>query len=138
VGDILVIEMDQGEDFVGQLFWSSEYNQPIPVTDPVLMDVKDSNGQIAMRFSDTTDPTTDPHIEISGYVGYFQISCPASFTRLLVPGRYAFDLFASVANSAPPFAAQLKKVVDGFVDISARTSHVEDIQSAVDALATGP
>lgn len=140
MSDQLIIEIDQGEDFSGAIFWSSAYNAPFPITDPVLLDVKDANGQIAMRFTDSTDATTDPHIEIAGTTGYFQITCPAAYTRLVVPGTYAFDLWATVADAGPPFDTngQLKKVIDGWVQVNPRTSRVEDILAATGSLVTGP
>jgi hypothetical protein len=139
VGDKLLIELTQGEDFAGAIFWSSQYNVPFPITDPVLMDVKDSNGQIAFRFTDTNDITTDPHIEIAGTTGYFQLTCPASYSRLVVPGTYEFDLWATVADAATPFDSpgQLKPVIDGWLQVNPRTSRVEDILAATESLPAG-
>jgi len=114
--EILEIEIVIGEDFAAQIFWTSEYGEPIPVSDPVLMDVKDANGQIALRFNSVTAPETTARIDVAGYVGFFQLTAPREVTATLVPGRYAFDLFAAVADGNGPFAnRQVKRVVDGYV-----------------------
>src|SRR5882762_8563029 len=126
--DILEIEVVVGEDFAAQIFWTSEYGDPIPVSDPLLMDVKDANGQIALRFSSVTDPLTTPVIQAAGYVGFFQLTAPAHTTRTLVPGKYVFDLFATVSDSSAPFPQQLKQVVSGYVVAIGRTTIIEAAQ----------
>lgn len=127
--DILEIEIVVGEDFAAQIFWTSEYGDPIPVSDPLLMDVKDANGQIALRFSSVTDPLTTPAIAPAGYVGFFQLTAPAHVTRTLVPGKYLFDLFATVADSSNPFPNQLQQVVSGFVTALPRVTIIESAQA---------
>jgi hypothetical protein len=135
MADELVLSMVAGEDYSAQLFWTDEYGGPIPVTDPVLLDVKDANGQLALRFTNTDvtglDPAANPSLVISGYVGYFQITCPSAITRTLVPGRYQFDLFAAIADSAPPFDHQIRQVLSGWVDIASRVTQVEAAASSV-------
>jgi len=123
--ELLEIEIVVGEDFAAQIFWTSEYGDPIPVSDPALMDVKDANGQIAMRFSSTADPATQPRLDVAGYVGFFQITAPRAVTQTLVPGRYKFDLFASVSDSGTPFNRQMQQVVSGYVLALPRTTIME-------------
>lgn len=125
--DTVVAELKcvQGEDVAWQMFWTDEYGEPVPIAEPALMDVKDANGQIALRFATNTDPTIQAYIAISGPSGFFQFTAPSALTRQLVPGRYEFDLFAAVADSAI-FAAQLQQVISGFVVVGQRRTKIED------------
>lgn len=123
--DVLEIEIVIGEDFAAQIFWTSEYGDPIPVSDPVLMDVKDANGQIAMRFNSVLDAEDSPRIDITGYIGFFQLTAPRSVTSTLIPGKYRFDLFAAVAEPAQPFPFQVQQVVSGYVIATPRVTILE-------------
>lgn len=131
-GDVAEIECPIGGDFAAQVFWTDEYGDPVPVADPVLMDVKDANGQIALRFASVgVDPAHAAFIETTGYVGFFQMTAPAEVTRTLVPGRYAFDLWAAVADSSGPFANQLVPVMSGWFVALPRVTVVEAAGGAV-------
>lgn len=121
------ITMVQAEDFAVQIFWTDDYNDPIPISDPVLMDVKDGNGQIAMRFLGSGDETTGPRAYINGPAGFIQLTAPKATTAKLRPGRYLFDLWASVADSAAPFDRQAQQVVSGFLLVESRVSKTEDV-----------
>lgn len=125
--ETLEIHVDIGEDWVGQLFWLDEYGDAIPATDPVLLDVKDGNGQIVFRFATGANPATDPAIVVAGYTGFFQMSIPSAWTVKLVPGRYVFDLWAAVADSAAPFAHQQQKVCEGVVVAHSRVTRLETV-----------
>lgn len=120
-----------GEDFACQLFWTDEYSEPVPITDPVLADVKDANGQIAIRFATTSDPATQAYVSVGGPNGFLQLTCPKEITRLLIPGRYVFDLFATVADATGPFDRQLQQVVSGWVIASPRVTQIEQASEAV-------
>lgn len=129
---VLQLECAQGEDVAWQIFWADEYNEPVPIVDPVLCDVKDANGQIALRFASVgVDPAHAAFIETTGYVGFFQMTAPAEVTRTLVPGRYAFDLWAAVADSSGPFANQLVPVMSGWFVALPRVTVVEAAGGAV-------
>lgn len=130
-----LLEFTQGEDVAYQFFWTDEYGEPTPIVEPVLMDVKDANGQIALRFATTNDPETQAYVAVGGPNGFFQFTAPSALTRLLVPGQYEFDLFAAVADSST-FPAQLQKVLDGWVVVNKRTTRIEDASSSV--LSTDP
>lgn len=119
-----------GEDASWQIFWTDEYGDPVPIADPVLADVKDANGQIALRFATTNDPTTQAYVAVGGPNGFFQLTAPAELTRLLAPGRYAFDLFASVADSST-FVRQLRQVVSGWLLAKARVTQIEAASEAL-------
>ena len=127
----LEIEVVIGEDFAAQIFWTSEYGDPIPIIDPVLLDVKDANGQIALRFSSVSDPDTSARIDIAGYVGFFQLTAPRALTSTLIPGRYAFDLFCGVADSSTPFHRQIQQVVSGYLNALPRVTVLETAGSDV-------
>lgn len=125
-GSLVEIEVVIGEDFAAQIFWTDEYSNPIPITDPVLMDVLDANGQIAMRFTSSSNVDTDPHLSFTGYIGFLQLTAPRSVTETLIPGSYAFDLFAAVSDSSAPFNRQIKQVISGYVTALPRVSRLED------------
>lgn len=128
---VLQLECAQGEDAVWQFFWQDEYGEPVPVSNPILMDVKDANGQIAMRFATNADLATQAAIELSSSNGFIQITAPASVTATLVPGRYLWDMFASVADSAAPFQNQLQQVVSGWLVVDSRVTRIEQAPEAV-------
>jgi hypothetical protein len=125
VADAVEIELTVGEDFAAQIFWTDEYGDPVPVAEPALLDVKDANGQIAMRFATTSDAATQPKLVISGFIGFFQLTAPSVVTRTLTPGKYLFDLFAAVADSAPPFSSQQRQVISGWFVALPRVTQIE-------------
>jgi hypothetical protein len=129
--DLLELTFKQGEDVTWQLFWTDEYDEPIPVTEPVLMDVKDVNGQIVARFSTNNDPVTQAAIAVSGGVGYFQLTMPKELSRKFPPGGFYWDLFACVADSAEPFPAQAAAVTGGIMTCERRVTQVEGDSLAV-------
>jgi hypothetical protein len=122
---VLQLECTQGEDVAWQIFWADEYNRPVPITDPVLCDVKDANGQIALRFSSNGTPETQATITLSAANGFMQLTAPAALMRTLVPGRYEFDIFGSVADSATPFAHQLVQIIGGWLLVESRVTIIE-------------
>ena len=125
MADVLELSFAQGEDVSWQGFWTDEYDEAIPVTDPVLMDVKDANSQLVARFSTANDPATQCAIQVSGGVGFFQITMPKEISRKFPPGGYTWDLFACVADSAEPFPAQATRVTGGIMTCEKRTTQVE-------------
>lgn len=130
-GDVAEIECPIGGDFAAQVFWTDEYGDPVPVTEPILLDVKDANGQIAMRFSTDGDPASAPTISYASSAGFFQLTAPNSVTATLVPGRYVFDLFAAVADSASPFQRQVQQVVGGVLSALPRITKLEAAPVAI-------
>ena len=125
------LQLAAGEDAAWQIFWTDEYGEPTPISDPVLMDVKDANGQIALRFSTTNDPSAQAYASVGGPNGFIQLTVPSELTRQLIPGAYRFDLFASVADSAPPFDRQLKQILDGWMVVGSRVTKIEDAAEAI-------
>lgn len=119
-------EIVRGEDWSVQIFWTDEYDEPVPVSEPVLMDVKDSTGQIAMRFTTSTDSESAPHVTMSGTLGFLQLTVPRSVTALLVPGRYVCDMFAAVADTTGPFVRQAQQLFVGTVLVHNRLSDITD------------
>lgn len=121
------LEIVRGEDFACQIWWTDEYGDPVPVTEPVLMDVKDADGQVVMRFTTSSNALTEPHVTVSGGSGgFFQLTVPSDVTSALIPGVYLTDLFAAVSDSAPPFLAQRQRVFKGTVLVESRQSDVND------------
>jgi hypothetical protein len=64
-------------------------------------------------------------VEVSGSIGFFQLTAPAAVTRLLAPGRYAFDLFAAVADPVGPFDTQVRQVIGGSLIALPRVTQIE-------------
>lgn len=129
--ELVQLECTVGEDAAWQIFWVDEYGDPVPITEPVLADVKDATGQIAIRFSTNADPATQAKITLSAATGFIQLTAPAEVTRTLVPGKYLFDLFGSVADSAPPFDRQLKQIVKGYLAAGQRVTKIEQAPEAL-------
>ena len=106
----------RGEDYVAQIFWSDQWNEPVPVTEPVEATVKDMVGQTVLRFVSATDPNVGPCITHNSQ-GFFQLTVPSSRTWTLASGTYTFDLWADVVDSAAPFTGQRQQVVQGIMTV---------------------
>ena len=117
MSDQVDLSVARGEDYACQVFWSDQWNESIPVTDPVEATIKDAVGQVVMRFVSTADATVDPAVEASSQ-GFFQLTCPRARTWALMAGVYTFDLWAVVSDSAPPFQGQRQQVVQGTMTVT--------------------
>jgi hypothetical protein len=122
----VAIELVQGEDFAGQFFWTDPYGIPVKITEPIQMDVRDSTGQVVMRFLPSNDPETEPYLMYVTTSGFIQITVPSIYTFELVPGRYVFDLFASCTESSTIFSKPLARIVGGFVDVRQSVTKLND------------
>lgn len=123
----VLLQCAVGEDIAYQFFWTNDIGDSNPITAPVLADVRDANGQIAIRFATNNDPATGAFAGVQGANGFIQLTCPSAITKLLLPGRYAFDLWAAVADSdAAYFPAQLQQVVSGWLEVGPRVTKIEE------------
>lgn len=126
------ITVDCGADFVAQIFYTGEDSEPIGIQAPCRMDVKDMGGHTAMTLQTgvaAEDIPNQPTILIDGGQGFFQISIPRVLTANLTPGRYMFDLFATLRDPGP-FTSQVVKVTSGWMQVN--PSHTALIPAPVE------
>lgn len=134
---IVELHTTVGEDYSCQMFWTDDYGEPYPITDPVLLDVRDANHQIALRFATTNDPASAPVATYNGPNGFFQFTAPSACTILLQPGRYVFDLFATVVTDDPAIPNQIRKVVGGDFVVDPRHTKIEEASSPLVSISPG-
>jgi len=121
--DDVVLDIVAGEDWSTQLIWTDEDGNPMPITDPVTMDVKDSRGQVAIHLTTGVgSPLTSASIGTVQAAGFAQLTIPRVLTATLTPGDYRFDLFAGVVSNGIPFSVQVQRVVVGTVRVAPRTT----------------
>jgi hypothetical protein len=123
----VVLELAVGEDWAAQIFWADEYGDAVPTTEPIRAEVKDANGQVALAFTtDVTDLASMCAIRSNG-AGFFQLTAPRAVTTALLPGRYAFDLWACVDDPDGPWegADQRQQVVTGWVQVLPRVTSLD-------------
>lgn len=123
--DQLEIDVDLGEDFAAQIFWTDEDGEAIPITTPCRLEARDARGVLALQFATGNTTSSEATITITGSQGLLQLSCPKELTRTLTQGRYAFDLFATVDGGVSPFTAQMQKVCAGWLNAYPRQTYME-------------
>jgi hypothetical protein len=121
----VVIEITQGEDFAAQIYWSDELGDPQSLTTPCRMDVRDTDNALVMQFKTGNTVASQATLVLSANAGFLQMSCPKEVTRVLQAGRYRFDLFVTANNGVQPFPAQVVPILEGWIDIQARTTILE-------------
>lgn len=124
-GEAALLEVVQGEDYVAQFVWSGDDGDPVPLGDPVELQVKDQVGTAVLDFKVGNDiATLESVVLFPSSPGFFQLTIPGSRTDDLIAGRYVFDMFAGVADESSPWAPrnQVVQVMTGYVDVKKRTT----------------
>ena len=131
INNQIELQVVQGEDYVAQMVWTDEYNNPVPCSSPAMMDVVDATGSIVLRFVPYVDPTSGPCLTMASAPGTIQISIPAAWTSAVPAGTYACDLFATAATNTSPFVnGQLQQVFSGTLVMYPRITKLETNYSA--------
>lgn len=123
--------IDSGADFVAQIFYVGDDNEPVGIQAPARMDVKDQGGHAVMTLQTGVDADDVPHqpaILIDGSQGFFQISIPREITTNLIPGRYVYDLFATLTDPGP-FTSQVVKITSGWLQVNPSVTALIPIES---------
>ena len=121
----VVIEITQGEDFVAQVYWTDVDGGAQLLTTPCRMDVRDADSNLLMQFKTGNTVSTQATITLSVAAGFMQLTCPKEVTRVLAAGRYRFDLFVTANNGVAPFTTQVVPILEGWIDVQARTTILE-------------
>lgn len=116
--------IDQGEDFTCQIIWTDNTGAPIPVAEPIRLDIVDQNFPI---LSLTTAPVEEgyiPEITYSSEIGLIQLHIPKEQTQAIAPGLYQYDMFASVDDGTSYAGNQQQRLLVGQVVINKRITVV--------------
>lgn len=115
--------IDQGEDWTTQLIWSDYSDNPVPVTEPMRMQIKSPYGEIVHTLvvpNPPLPPDEIPPITYNTTSGLIQLHIPAAITTTINGGLYSYDLFVSVDDGAAFAGFQLSRIIQGQVTCRAR------------------
>ena len=119
------MEIYQGEDFVSQIVWTDEMDEPHQVVHPCRLDIKSTAGalQLTLETPATELPAGEiPTISLSNDIGMIQLYIEDSVTAALVPGQYKYDIFVTVDDGGIYAGEQRVPLMYGPVNISKRTT----------------
>ncbi|CAB4194597.1 hypothetical protein UFOVP1264_52 [uncultured Caudovirales phage] len=89
-------------------------------------DVRDAVGTLVMQFKTGSTAATEPTISVASSTGgVLQLSAPKDDTRLLAPGSYTMDLFATVDGVTSPIANPTVKLFTAMLVAYPRTTIME-------------
>jgi hypothetical protein len=119
------LQIDKGESWSVQLYWTDQYDEALSVTNPMRMMVKSGVTLINTYISVSDAPTGGQlqYISFNTETGFIQISLPSSHTNTLTPGIYQYDLFAEIEDPddlANP--TKRTKVIGGEFIVAASTT----------------
>lgn len=123
---IVDLEVDQGEDWGVQIFWTDAYNNAQPVNSPMQMDIKNDAGQVIYSLV-TTDTAPYPPVQTITYsadTGFIQLQIPKEDTVQFVPGVYSYDLFISVPDPDSDIPLKQTRLIAGSIYVSAKVTNV--------------
>lgn len=90
------INVKRGEDYTSQIYWESDEGEPIPVTGPARMEIRDSGNNLIVHLDDTEDVGPNQgYLALSTSSGVISIYIPKYVTEDMLAGRYNFDLFVN-------------------------------------------
>lgn len=114
--------VDQGADFTAQIVWNDFTDNPIPVTNPMRMDVKSPYGQVMFSLfpPETLPPADVPAMTYNTDNGMIQIHMSKEQTQLLEGGTYNYDLFATVDDGDAGTGDQLVALLYGPIIVRPR------------------
>jgi len=127
--DQLEVEMDQGEDFLVQMYWTDSDGKAVRVTTPARAEVRDTTGALVMQFAseNSAATATKAAVTLSATSGLIQLSAPKALTRALASGRYAIDIWSNVTVDDATFTGSKEelKVCTGWLLAYPRTTIME-------------
>lgn len=95
------LEVDKGEDYACQIYWTDQYDEPLNVSHPMKMMVKNSGGSTISTYISTSDSPGGGLLQYLTYnssIGFIQLSLPDTHTNTLTPGIYSYDLWAEILD----------------------------------------
>jgi hypothetical protein len=109
------LEIDQGEDFFGQVVWTDELNSPMNVISPCQLDIRNAAGTLILSLAVGTG------LAVSNSTGIIQISLTKAQTIALAPGDYAYDLFATISATT---GNKVDRIIAGPVNVNKRITQM--------------
>ena len=106
----------QGEDYTAEIAWLTDEDNPINISGPATMDIRDSANQLILAM----DSGVDGELKISSASGIIQIVILRAVTIGLPVGAYFYDLFAKVDidSNLIDGGVQTRRALHGRVTIS--------------------
>lgn len=106
----------RGEDYTAEIAWLTNEDNPINISGPATMDIRDSSKQLILAL----DSGVDGELKISSASGIIQIVILSQVTLTLIAGSYNYDLFAKVDidSNLIDGGEQIRRVLHGRVLVS--------------------
>lgn len=118
--------IDQGEDFTTDIIWTDNFDEPVEVSDPCRLEIKDDSG--ATVFTLESDPDPDPGdipgIAISSEIGLLQLHMDHFSTASMTPGFYQYDLFVTMDDGDMVAGPQVTRLLYGNVTVNKRITRM--------------
>lgn len=107
--------LDQGTDWIVQLYWTDQYAVPFSVVPPIRMQVRDQLGQVVLerKFDTTTDGFGVQTILYNSATGLIQVLCSAEESADIAPGVYHYDLFSGYSDNTAEGGYRVSKIIQG-------------------------
>jgi hypothetical protein len=128
-GTQAVLLVDQGEDYVVQLFITDDYGNLVTLTGAAGMVCRDANGQTLFAANGGSDPTAGAALTVLP-TGFIQLSIPSATTGTWAPGAYSWDMAAEAVDNSV-FATRLIKVAAGVLTVNAMLTKSSDVLAAL-------
>jgi hypothetical protein len=119
------MDIDQGEDWTGNIVYTDDMDQPHNVIAPCRLDIKNATGAIQLSLSTPDVPPPDgeiPEITLSSDIGLIQLHIEDTVTANLVPGVYKYDLFVTVNDGDEYVGNQIQRLIKGEVTVNQRVT----------------
>ena len=117
--------IDQGADFVAQIYWLDQDNYPIRVVDPIRMEVRsvDAN-QLVHAFQSGGPGESENEVYNILYNtdnGIIQITMSAADTSIMSSGKYRYDLFTGYEDQATDKVYK-HRLIQGIIEVRGRVT----------------
>lgn len=117
--------LDQGADFLCQLYWLDQNSVPMVIAPPIRMEIRtiDSNTIVKALQSGSVEEGEDENYAIlfNADSGLIQIHLDSEDTSEMSPGQYVYDLFTSYSDRASN-AIRRHRLIQGTVNVSRRVT----------------
>ena len=122
--DLIVV---QAMDFTAQWWITDHRGDAVPFENPAKLAARDATGQLLVELVSGDDPATGT-VLTSPVSGVIQVVAPRTITVNWTPGRYSYELWATIidADAASVFPnGQQVPVQSGVLNVIRRTAHME-------------
>jgi hypothetical protein len=120
---VVDLDVDQGADFGGQIYWTSMDQQPFTVLSPMRMEIRDRVGNTLYTLATKEGISTGSEtILYNSDSGLIQLMIPSADTANFPAGAYQYDLFVTYQDNDVTNATRIKRLVRGTVNVNARVT----------------